>query len=292
MLRKAVIPCAGLGMRLWPLTRALPKAFLPVVDKPVLQYGIEECFNSGLKEIIIIGSPRFESLFSSYFTPQTELEKFMGTRKKKKEIKYLRRFKEFLSQIKLTLINQPQPRGLGDALLRAEKVIGQEPFAVLLPDDLIFSREPCLQQLSLIFDKFGYPVVALEKMSPEEIEKSGVVKARKIERRVFNLQDMVEKPKFCKAPSDLGIVGRYVLLPEIFRVLKKVKSGSGGEKQLTDGLKMLLAEKPIYGYLYKGKRYDVGCKPGWLMANFELSLRQKNLARLLRERLQPPTRNT
>jgi len=289
-VRKAVFPAAGLGTRFLPATKAQPKEMLPLVDKPLIQYGVEECVASGVPNIIIV-TGRGKSAIEDHFDVSFELEHLLRTRNKKELLDAVQYISDLID---VSYVRQKEALGLGHAVLRARDLVNAEPFAVVLSDDVIDAPRPCVQQLLDIFNYFGTPVVALMEVPRERISAYGVVDAEPVDTtgisgavpgRLFKIRDMVEKPKPEAAPSNLAIIGRYILTPEIFSSIEAVGAGALGEIQLTDGLKHLLKYRPIYGYLFEGTRYDAGDKLGFLKATVEFALRREDLGQEFREYL-------
>ncbi len=285
-VRKAVFPAAGLGTRFLPATKAQPKEMLPVVDKPIIQYGVEEAMRSGIQNIIIV-TGRGKSSIEDHFDVSFELENMLETRGKTDLLKIVR---DVSDMIDVAYIRQKEALGLGHAVLRASELVGNEPFAVVLADDVIESETPCIKQLLDVYEFFNAPVLAVMEVPNDKISAYGVVDAEPIEfngtrDRVYRIRDMVEKPKATDAPSNLAIIGRYVLTPEIFHSIENVGAGSGGEIQLTDALKHLLRSRPIYAYRFEGTRYDAGDKLGFLKATVELALKRADLGGPFREYL-------
>ena len=285
-VRKAVFPAAGLGTRFLPATKAQPKEMLPVVDKPIIQYGVEEALHSGIQNIIIV-TGRGKSAIEDHFDVSFELENLLETRSKKELLATVRNISDMIN---VSYVRQKEALGLGHAVLRAMELVGQEPFSVVLADDLIDAETPCLRQLLDIYSFFCSPVLAVMEVPRENISAYGAIDAEPIrhngrEDRVFRIRDLVEKPKPADAPSNLAIIGRYVLTPEIFDSLQSIDPGSGGEIQLTDGLKHLLRSRPIYAYRFEGTRYDAGDKLGFLKATVEYALRRPDLGAAFREYL-------
>lgn len=270
MVKKAVIPCAGMGLRWLPLSKVLPKELLPIINKPVIHYIVEEAIESGIKEIIIIINET-KKILASYFESSPELELFLERKFLKNQLNSLREIDSIRNKVNLIYIKQPYPLGLGQAVLLSRDVIGSEPFAIMLPDNLIVAAKPCLLQLIEIFSEYQTSVLAIEKVEKDELSQWGLIKGEALKERLYLVQDMAEKPPAEKAPSDLGIVGRYVLSPTIFDFLEKTPPDAHGETQLTDGLKLLLSTQKIYGYLYEGQRYDVGTPHGYLKAMIGLA---------------------
>jgi UTP--glucose-1-phosphate uridylyltransferase len=277
-VRKAVFPAAGLGTRFLPATKAQPKEMLPLVDKPLIQYGVEEAIHSGIPNIIVV-TGRGKSSIEDHFDVNFELEHLLESQGKKDLLKVVRDVSEIID---VCYVRQKEALGLGHAVLRASELVGHEPFAVVLSDDVIDAEVPCLRQLLDVYDFFGASVVALMEVPKDQISAYGVVDAEPVDHngsknRLYRIHNMVEKPKAAEAPSNLAIIGRYVLVPEIFASIRSIKPGAGGEIQLTDALKHLLRNRPIYGYRFEGKRYDAGNKLGFLQATVEFALRRSDL---------------
>ena len=285
-VRKVVFPAAGLGTRFLPATKAQPKEMLPLVDKPLIQYGVEEAIHSGIQNIIIV-TGRGKASIEDHFDVSFELEHLLETKKKTDLLKHVR---DISDMIDVSYVRQKEALGLGHAVLRARELVGNESFAVVLSDDVIVSDIPCIRQLLDIHDFYGASVVALMEVPPEQISAYGVVDAEPVEHagangRLFRVRNMVEKPKAQDAPSNLAIIGRYILVPEIFQSIEAIPPGAGGEIQLTDALKHLLRSRPIYGYKFEGKRFDAGDKLGFLQATVEFALRREDLGSGFREYL-------
>ncbi len=284
--RKAVFPAAGLGTRFLPATKAMPKEMLPLVDKPLIQYGVEEALHSGMSNIIIV-TGRGKSAIEDHFDVSFELEHLLEARQKKELLHQVRSISDMID---VSYVRQKEALGLGHAVLRAKELVGNEPFSVVLSDDIIDSEIPCLRQMSDIYEFYGASVVALMEVPPESISSYGVVDAEPIDHqgvggRLFRIRNLVEKPKREDAPSNLAIVGRYILTPEIFTSIESIEPGKGGEIQLTDALKHLLRSRPIYGFKFEGKRFDAGDKLGFLQATVELALKRYDLGADFREYL-------
>ena len=273
-IRKAVFPAAGLGTRFLPATKAQPKEMLPIVDKPTIQYGIEEAAASGIRDIIMV-TGRGKNAIEDHFDRSLELEFYMERRGKHREVEALRHLSDLA---RIIYIRQHEPLGLGHAILTAREAVGEEPFAVVLADDVIDAEVPCLSQLKQVYARFGDPVVAVQRVPREDVSSYGIIAAEPVGEGVWRIRDMVEKPDPAAAPSDLAIIGRYLLPPEIFAALEAVTPGAGGEIQLTDGLRALLRARPIYGLEFHGRRYDAGSKLGFLQATVELALGRPDLA--------------
>ncbi len=285
-VRKAVFPAAGLGTRFLPATKAQPKEMLPIVDKPIIQYGVEEALQSGIQNIIIV-TGRGKSAIEDHFDVSFELENLLETRSKKDLLAIVRGISDMIN---VSYVRQKEALGLGHAVLRAMELVGDEPFAVVLADDLIDAETPCLRQLLDVYNFFHAPVLAVMEVPPDAISSYGAIDAEPVHHngspdRVYRIRDLVEKPKPSDAPSNLAIIGRYVLTPEIFDALTTIDPGSGGELQLTDGLRHLLRKRPIYGYRFEGTRYDAGDKLGFLKATVEYALRRHDLGGPFREYL-------
>jgi UTP--glucose-1-phosphate uridylyltransferase len=285
-VRKAVFPAAGLGTRFLPATKAMPKEMLPLVDKPLIQYGVEEAIHSGIPNMIIV-TGRGKTAIEDHFDVSFELEHLLESRGKKELLSVVHNVSDMID---VSYIRQKEALGLGHAVLRARELVGPEPFAVVLSDDVIASEMPCLRQLLDIYEFFAAPVLAVMEVPHESLSSYGVVDAEPIAHngsrdRLFRIRDMVEKPKASEAPSNLAIIGRYVLTPEIFECLANVAPGSGGEIQLTDGLKALLRSRPVYAYRFEGTRYDAGDKQGFLKATVEFALARHDLGEAFRQYL-------
>jgi UTP--glucose-1-phosphate uridylyltransferase len=289
-VRKAVFPAAGLGTRFLPATKAQPKEMLPLVDKPLIQYGVEEVIHSGIQNIIIV-TGRGKASIEDHFDVSFELEHLLESRGKKDLLASVRSVSDMID---VAYVRQKEALGLGHAVLRAKELVGPEPFSVVLSDDVIDAEIPCMRQLLDVYEYFGASVVALMEVPKESISAYGVVDAEPVAHngskdRLYRIQNMVEKPKASEAPSNLAIIGRYVLTPEIFTSIESVQPGSGGEIQLTDGLKHLLRNRPIYGYRFEGTRYDAGDKLGFLKATVEFALKRYDLGAPFREYLKSLT---
>jgi UTP--glucose-1-phosphate uridylyltransferase len=284
-VRKAVFPAAGLGTRFLPASKAIPKEMLPLVDQPIIQYGVEEALASGCDQVIIVTS-RGKSAMEDHFDVSFELEKTLEARGKKELQAMVRRIGEMA---KLSYTRQSEAKGLGHAVFMARELVGDEPFAVILPDDIIDSEVPCVQQMIDVYNQTGCSVLATQVVEGKAISAYGVLDVRPVDskwkNRLFEVRDLVEKPKQEDAPSNLAIIGRYILTPGIFEALASIKPGALGELQLTDGLKSLLHKEKIYGYVFEGKRHDVGDKLGFLKATVEFALKREDLGREFREYL-------
>ncbi len=277
-VRKAVVVAAGLGTRMLPATRVIPKEILPVVDRPAIPLGGGAALASGLEEVGLVGAPG-RSLVLDHFAPVPDLERHLQERGKHDLLAVVR---SVIGMTRITRADQNQPLGLGHAVLQARAAIGDEPFAVLLPDDIFDCERPCLRQLLDVAEAREAPVVALMRVGPQDISKYGIVEASSAGERLHRLTGMVEKPEPSQAPSDFAIVGRYVLTPEIFNLLAEGKPGAGAEIQLTDGLLALCQRRPMYGYEFIGTRYDLGDRLGLITAQIGFGLKRPDLADRLR----------
>ncbi len=272
-VRRAVIPAAGLGTRFLPATKATPKEMLPIVDKPTIQYIIEEALASGIEDIIII-SGKSKRAIEDHFDRNMELEMSLESSGKFEQLEMVRR----ISEINLHYIRQKEPRGLGHAILCASRFIGDEPFAVLLGDDVVDSEKPALKQLMEVYDRTGASVLGVQEVAPEKVSSYGIIDAEATdEERTYTVKDMVEKPAQEEAPSRLAVLGRYIITPEIFGILENTPPGRGNEIQLTDALKVLAKEQPMYAYNFEGRRYDVGDKQGFIEATIEYALKRPEM---------------
>lgn len=285
-VRKAVFPAAGLGTRFLPATKAQPKEMLPLVDKPIIQYGVEEALHSGIQNIIIV-TGRGKTAIEDHFDVSFELEYLLESRNKKDLLGIVRSISDMIS---VAYVRQKEALGLGHAVMRASELVGEEPFAVVLADDVIDAETPCLRQLLDVHSFFCAPVLAVMEVPRENISAYGAIDAEPISHngsrdRVFRIRDLVEKPNPSDAPSNLAIIGRYVLTPEIFESLQAIDPGSNNELQLTDAIKHLLRSRPVYAYRFEGTRYDAGDKLGFLKATVEFALRRHDLGGPFREYL-------
>ncbi len=285
-VRKAVFPAAGLGTRFLPATKASPKEMLPLVDKPIIQYGVEEALHSGIQNMIIV-TGRGKSAIEDHFDVSFELEHTLESKGKKEMLSAVRAISDMID---VSYVRQKEALGLGHAVLRAKELVGQEPFAVVLADDVIDSDVPCIRQLIDVYEFYGASVVALMEVPRDQISNYGVVDAEPVPHngtkdRLFRIRNLVEKPKADDAPSNLAIIGRYILTPEIFTSLEETPPGAIGEIQLTDGLRHLLRSRPIYGFRFDGQRYDAGDKLGFLKATVEFALKREDLGGPFREYL-------
>lgn len=273
-VRKAVFPAAGLGTRFLPATKASPKEMLPLVDKPLIQYGVEEAVASGIESIIIV-TGRGKSAIEDHFDISFELEKLLEERGKKSELQAMRAIS---SMARVSYVRQQEARGLGHAVLQARDLVGNEPFAVLLSDDIIDSKTPALRQLLDVYEKYDAPVLATFEVEGEAISRFGALDVDEIADGIYKVNDMVEKPPFAEAPSNLAIIGRYILTPDIFGEIEKTRPGAVGEIQITDAMRSLLKKRPFYAVRFEGKRHDAGDKLGFLIATVEFALQHDDLA--------------
>ncbi|HEV7475844.1 MAG TPA: UTP--glucose-1-phosphate uridylyltransferase GalU [Pyrinomonadaceae bacterium] len=280
-VRKAVFPAAGLGTRFLPATKASPKEMLPLVDKPLIQHVVEEAVASGIESIIIV-TGRGKSAIEDHFDVSFELEKLLEERGKKAELKAMRAISEMA---RVSYVRQQEALGLGHAVLQARDLVGNEPFAVMLSDDIIDAETPALKQLLDVYEKYDAPVVAVFEVAGEAISRFGVIDGEEVEPGVYKINDMVEKPPFAEAPSDLAIIGRYVLTPDIFDEIEKTTPGAIGEIQITDAMRSLLKKRPFYAVRFEGTRYDAGDKLGFLIATVQFALQHDELAAEFREYL-------
>jgi len=284
-VRKAVFPAAGLGTRFLPATKAQPKEMLPLIDKPIIQYGVEEAMASGCDQIIMV-TGRGKSAIEDHFDTSYELEKMLEERGKGDLLQIVRQISDM---IHIAYVRQKEALGLGHAVLTAKELVGDEPFAVVLPDDVIDAPVPCLKQMIEIYNETGCSVLATQVIDGPGISAYGVLDVKpvpgKYDGRLFEVRHLVEKPKFEEAPSNLAIIGRYILTPAIFEMLENIEPGSGGELQLTDGLRALLKQEKIYGFTFEGKRHDAGDKLGFLKATVEFALKREDLGKDFREYL-------
>lgn len=272
-VRKAVIPAAGLGTRFLPATKAQPKEMLPIVDKPTLQYIIEEAVASGIEEILIITGRNKKSI-EDHFDKSVELELELENKGKTELLEIVQNIS---NMINIHYIRQKEPRGLGDAIYCARHFIGDEPFAVMLGDDIVDNKVPCLKQLMDAYDEYRTTILGVQKVAKEDTNKYGIIDAKFIEDRVYKVKDLVEKPDSDKAPSNIAILGRYIITPEIFDILSDLPPGKGDEIQLTDALKELSKKEAMYAYNFEGRRYDVGDKLGFLEATVDFALKRDEL---------------
>ncbi|PYR75649.1 MAG: UTP--glucose-1-phosphate uridylyltransferase [Acidobacteria bacterium] len=281
VIRKAVFPAAGLGTRFLPATKAQPKEMLPLVDKPIIQYGVEEALASGVDNIILV-TGRGKNAIEDHFDVSVELETFLESRGKTDLLNEIRKISNLIN---VSYVRQGEPLGLGHAVLVTRTLVGNEPFAVILADDVIDATPPALRQMIQVFEELDGPVVAIEEVPPEDVSAYGVIDAEEVRPGVYRIRDLVEKPPRDEAPSNLAIIGRYVLTPDIFPALEETANDRSGEIQLTNGLRRLLKQRPIYGCRVAGVRHDTGNKLGYLRAVVYFALRRPDLAEPFREYL-------
>ena len=284
-VRKAVFPAAGLGTRFLPATKAQPKEMLPLVDKPIIQYGVEEALAAGCDQIIII-TGRGKTAIEDHFDHSYELEKLLEEKKKTDLLQIVR---QISAMIHVAYVRQKEALGLGHAVLMARELVGNEPFAVLLADDVVDAQVPCLKQMMEVFDDTQCSIIATQMIEGKAISAYGVLDVKPADDRfggrLFEIVNMVEKPKPEDAPSNLAIIGRYILTPAIFEILAETQAGTGGELQLTDGMRQLLKKERMYAYVFEGQRHDTGDKLGFLKATVEFALQRADLGDRFREYL-------
>lgn len=285
-VRKAVLPVAGLGTRFLPATKAQPKEMLPVVDKPLVQYAVEEVAAAGIPLTIFV-TGRGKSTIENHFDVSAELEHELAGRGKES---LRRQVREISSLCNVVYLRQKYPKGLGHAVLMSHDLVDEEPFAVVLSDDVIDARIPCLKQMTEVFNELNASILAIERVPKSTTGSYGIVAADAVRDcnwngRLFQVKDLVEKPSPADAPSNMAIIGRYILTPRIFKKLASTRRGKGGEIQLTDALKNLLKDEPIYGFVFEGKRYDAGDKLGFLKATVEYALKEQGMGQQFRKYL-------
>lgn len=272
-IRKAVFPAAGLGTRFLPATKASPKEMLPLVDKPLIQYAVEEAVASGIESLLII-TGRDKTAIENHFDISFELEQVLREKNKTEMFEQVRAISDIA---RISYTRQKQALGLGHAIFQAKDFVGNEPFAALLADDVIDAEIPALKQMIDVFEKYDAPVIATMQVEGEAISRFGVIDAEEVEPNVFRIKDMVEKPAFADAPSDLAIIGRYIFTPDIFDAIEKTEPGAGGEIQITDAMQALLKSRPFYAVKLDGVRHDAGDKLGFLIATVEFALKREDL---------------
>ena len=283
-IRKAIIPAAGLGTRFLPATKAVPKEMLPIVDKPTIQYVVEEAVASGIEEIIII-SGRGKRSIEDHFDKSYELE---DTLLRKNKLIDLEKIQQISSLVKIYYVRQKEPNGLGDAILCAKNMVGDEPFAVMLGDDIVVSEVPCLKQLMNVFEYYNSSVVAIQPVSEVDVSKYGIIKPKGelIERALYSIESLVEKPKIEEAPSKFAVMGRYLLKPEIFTQLERLPNGQGNELQLTDAINELNKQQAVLAYNFEGTRYDIGDKIGYIKATIDHALNRADTRQEILEHME------
>lgn len=279
-ISKVVIPAAGLGTRFLPATKASSKEMLPIVDKPMIQYAVEEAEKCGIKEIIMI-TGKTKRAIEDHFDSAWELEENLKRKGKQALLDEIQK----LRHLQFAYIRQRAPLGLGHAILCAKPFVNDEPFAVILCDDIIDPDDNLLAEMIQFYDKYQTTILALQRVPKAEIHRYGIIEGKEIDKNFFKLTDMVEKPDPSSAPSDIAIIGRYILTPDVFHFIETTTPGKGGEIQLTDALKAFLKVKPVYGYLFEGKRYDAGDKVGYLKATVELALKHHGVMRSFKKYL-------
>ena len=272
-IKKAIIPAAGLGTRFLPATKAQPKEMLPIVDKPTLQYIIEEAIESGIEEILIV-TGRSKKSIEDHFDRSIELELEL---EKKGKTDMLKMVQDISNMVNIHYIRQKEPKGLGHAIYCAKSFIGDEPFAVLLGDDIVDAKTPCLKQMIDCYNEYQTTILGVQEVPDSEVDKYGIINAKPIEENVYKIKDMIEKPNLNEAPSNIAILGRYILTPTIFKILETQQPGKGGEIQLTDALRTLVKSEALYAYIFEGKRYEVGDKLGFLEATVDYALKNPEL---------------
>jgi UTP--glucose-1-phosphate uridylyltransferase len=272
-IRKAVFPAAGLGTRFLPATKASPKEMLPLVDKPLIQYSVEEAVASGCESILII-TGREKGAIENHFDISFELEQVLKEKGKEELFREIRAISDIAN---ISYTRQKQALGLGHAIYQAKDYVGNEPFAALLADDVVDAEKPALRQMMDVYEKYDAPVIATMQVAGEAISRFGVIDAEEVAPDVYRIKDMVEKPKLADAPSDLAIIGRYIFTPDIFDAIEKTEPGAGGEIQITDAMRILLNERPFYAVKLQGRRHDAGDKLGFLIATVEFALKREDL---------------
>ena len=280
-IRKAVFPAAGLGTRFLPATKASPKEMLPLVDKPLIQYVVEEAVASGIESVIIV-TGRDKTAIEDHFDISFELEHLLRERGKDEQLKQVRAISEMA---RIGYVRQREALGLGHAILQARDFVEEEPFAVMLADDIVDAETPALQQMIEVYEKYDAPVLGTMQVAGEAISRFGVIDAEEVSEGVYKIKDMVEKPPFAEAPSDLAIIGRYILTPDIFNEIEETRPGAGGEIQITDAMRSLLKKRSFYAVRFQGTRHDAGDKLGFLIATVEFALKRDDLGQEFREYL-------
>jgi UTP--glucose-1-phosphate uridylyltransferase len=280
-IKKAVIPAAGWGTRLLPATKAQPKEMLPIVDKPAIQYMVEEAVAAGIEDILIITSKNKQSI-EDHFDKSQALELAL---EKQGKTELLQEVQDISQMITIHAVRQKEQKGLGHAIHCAKSFVGDEPFAVLLGDDIIHSKEPVIKQMIDVYEEKETAILGCQTVAKKDVNKYGIVDFSQKEGDIYKVEDLIEKPALAEAPSELAILGRYIITPDIFEILENTPPGKGGEIQLTDALKTLLDKRPVYGYDFEGKRYDIGNKMGFLKTTVELALAREDLGPEFREYL-------
>jgi len=280
-VRKAVITAAGWGIRFLPITKAQPKEMLPLVDNPLIQYSVEEAINSGIDQIILVTALGKRAI-EDYFDRSFELEYVL---EQKGEIKRLQEIRELSNLVNVCYIRQKEQLGLGHAILTAKEIVGEEPFAVLLPDDIVDSQVPVLKQMVEVYEQYKTNIVAVERVNSQDTKKYGFIEPKKLSGNIYQVLSLTEKPEPAQAPSNLAVVGRYILMPQIFDVLEVTPPGKNQEIQLTDALQLLLRQQTVLAYEFEGVRYDTGTPLGWLKATIAFALKHPDVGQELREYL-------
>jgi UTP--glucose-1-phosphate uridylyltransferase len=278
-IRKAVIPAAGWGTRFLPTTKTLPKEMLPLVDKPIIQYVVEEAVSCGVEMVIIVTSLGKRAM-EDYFNRSADLERFLA---QKGQTQLLEKIRQLSSMVDIRYVRQKEQLGLGHAVSVARQVVGNEPFIVMLPDDLFEHQDAVLKRMLEIFEQYRGSVVAVKRVDRSQVARYGIIEPRKIAERLYQVMSMVEKPTVDQAPSDLAIIGRYVLTPEIFEALENTPPGAVGEIQITDGIGRLLQTQPVYAYEVEGEHYDAGTPLGWIQATIALALKHPEMGPAIRD---------
>jgi UTP--glucose-1-phosphate uridylyltransferase len=281
VIKKAVIPAAGLGTRFLPATKSMPKEMLPIIDKPIIQFVVEEAISSGIEDILII-TGKGKQAIEDYFDASPGLENFLI---QKRQYELLKDIRDISTLADIHFIRQKEAKGLGDAILKSQRHVGSEPFAVLLGDDIIKSTVPCIKQLSTIFQKYDKTIIAVEEVPQQIVNRYGIIQGRKVEDSVYLIEDIIEKPSIVDSPSNIAAVGRYVLTPEIFDCIKTTPPGKGNELQLTDSIKNLIHNDDAFAYAFAGIRYDAGDKLGYIKAIIDFGLEKESLKDALIEYL-------
>jgi UTP--glucose-1-phosphate uridylyltransferase len=281
VIKKAVIPAAGLGTRFLPATKSMPKEMLPIIDKPIIQFVVEEAISSGIEDILIV-TGKGKQAIEDYFDASPVLENFLI---QNRQYELLKDIQDISALADIHYIRQKEAKGLGDAILKAQRHIESEPFAVLLGDDIVKSTVPCIKQLSTIFQKYDKTIIAVEEVPQQIVNRYGIIQGRKIEDSVYLIEDIIEKPSIVDSPSNIAAVGRYVLTPEIFDCIKTTPPGKGNELQLTDSIKTLIHNDDAFAYTFAGTRYDAGDKLGYIKAIVDFGLEKESLKDALIEYL-------
>ncbi|WP_313339484.1 UTP--glucose-1-phosphate uridylyltransferase GalU [Sedimentibacter sp.] len=272
-IKKAIIPAAGLGTRFLPATKSIPKEMLPIVDKPTIQYIVEEVIGSGIEDVLII-TGRNKGSIEEHFDRAVELEDNLQQTHKEELLEEVRKISQMIN---IHTVRQKNPLGLGHAVYCAKSFVGNEPFAVLLGDDVVDSQKPCLKQMMEVFEQYNATILGVQPVARKDVNKYGIVSGQKINDKVYSVNNLVEKPDVEKTPSNIAMLGRYIITPKIFEILENTNKGVGGEIQLTDGLKKLCNFEEVYAYIFEGRRYDVGSKIGFLEATVDFALKREDL---------------